>query len=145
MHTCVRLLCCLVFAALLAACASTSKPVAAGDDTVVLRVEVLDHEITNYTPYYDCSPCLFVATWNVYHADIADHVSGHWNTADAGFARLEIHLRACDDCYVVLKKLKPALAEKLKVDYYADEMLYPSHLGDRERIAQLLAQRDPQW
>jgi hypothetical protein len=105
--------------------------------SIVLRVEVIDVEFTDFYPgcgdVQDCVPFDF---WHKYRARVKSVISGDWPHPEVEFTYLQ-HAKYINkvtrDCYVVLEPAPDELRSKLKVPFVADKLL--SRFFERDRAA----------
>lgn len=96
---------------------------------IVLRVEVVAVELTNWVPAASCpegKQCIEFFSWFKYRARVKEVVSGEWTQAELEFANIQhgqMREDATRDCYVVLRPASPAIRSKIGVPFVADELL----------------------
>src|SRR5436189_4052826 len=129
----------------LAACASTSSRQATPESAVgavsewpvILRVEVLSVEGTDWHPECVEEGCIPFHFWFKYRARVKDVIDGSWRETEVEFTHLQHgqYIRAVTkDCYVVLRPAGTDLREKIRVPYVADRLLSRFWKSDRAEI-----------
>jgi len=129
----------------LSACVSTSSRQVTPEPTVgavpewpvILRVEVLSVEGTDWYP--DCAEvgCIPFQFWFRYRARVKDVIEGSWNESEVEFTHLQhgqYISKVTRDCYVVLRPAGIDLSEKIRVPYVADRILSRFWESDRAEI-----------
>ena len=109
--------------------------------SIVLRVEVLSQEFTDWSP--NCigkENCIPVHFWFKYRARVKEVISGTYADPIVEFTYLQ-HANyipeVTNDCYVILKPAEYALSSKLGVPYTATKILSPFWKEQRASIKAL--------
>ena len=129
----------------LAACVSTPSRQATPEPTVdavpewpvVLRVEVLSVEGTDWYPECAEKDCIPFHFWFKYRARVKDVIEGSWNESEVQFTHLQhgqYISKVTRDCYIVLRPAGTDLSEKIRVPYVADRILSRFWKSDRAQI-----------
>ena len=117
-------------------------------DVIVLRVRVTSVEATEWsrdcpeeTNAKDGRICIPMYFWFKYKAKVLDTTRGQWqgNTVEfANYQHAQYVRRLTDDCYVVLTKASPTFAERLKIPYVSEDIVFTRSGSDRARLQTLL-------
>jgi hypothetical protein len=120
--------------------AAADTPYAVPVGSVVLRVEVLKVEFTDWYPSCPEEECIPWSYWHKYQARVKEVISGEWRETEVHFMHLQHALYVDEvtrDCYVVLHPAGPDLREKVGVPYIANRIFSPFFKGDRATIKAL--------
>jgi len=127
---------------------SKSEPAAyeAPLGSIVLRIEVLEVEFTDFYPGcgddHNCVPFDF---WYRYRARVREVISGEWKNREVQFTNLqhsEYIKRITRDCYVVLEPAPRELQSAVGVPFVADNLLFPKLKPDQSAIRALREKSD---